>query len=55
MCRNKLKTFIDEQFEQYGIYDCYRNRNVPLDDSSRLLEFVRDSILNKVEELYVQH
>lgn len=55
MNRKILEAFIDEQFETYGIYDAYRNENVPLEDCSNLLVFIRDSILDKVEELYVQH
>ena len=51
MKRYELKKFIEKQFEDYGIFDTYSQPS----DCTDLLYFIEDNILDKVEELYVQH
>ena len=51
MKRFELKNFIEKQFKDYGVFDAYSQPS----DCTSLLYFIEDNILNKVEELYVQH
>ena len=51
MKRHELKMFIEKQFKQYGVFDWYSQPA----DCTDLLYFIEYNILDKVEELYVQH
>lgn len=51
MKRHELKMFIEKQFEQYGVFDWYKQPA----DCTNILYFIENNILDKVEELYVQH
>ena len=55
MKRFELKNFIEKQFKQYGLFGLYKGSIGIQDDCTDLLYHIEDNILDKVEELYVQH